>query len=137
MAGCLLAAAALMLMSRYALAGRHEIDTKQGTIKVQTFANGLEQPWGLAFLPDGRMLVTEKAGRLRIVDKDGKLSEPLKGVPKVFAEGQGGLLDVALDPKFGENSLVYLSYAEPGETAKPAPRWRAASSAPTVSTMCR
>jgi len=75
MAGCLLAAA-LMLMSRNALAAEGEIDTKQGSIKVQTFANGLEQPWGLAFLPDGRMLVTEKVGRLRIVDKDGKLSEP-------------------------------------------------------------
>jgi glucose/arabinose dehydrogenase len=118
MAGCLLAAAALMLLSRDALAAEGEIDTKQGSIKVQTFANGLEQPWGLAFLPDGRMLVTEKVGRLRIVDKDGKLSEPLKGVPKVFAEGQGGLLDVALDPKFGENSLVYLSYAEPGDNGK-------------------
>ena len=61
MASCLLAAAALMLLSRNALAEEAEIDTKQGTIKVQTFAKGLEQPWGLAFLPDGRMLVTEKA----------------------------------------------------------------------------
>ena len=64
MAGRLLAAAALMLLSRNALAAEGEIDTKQGGIKVQTFANGLSQPWGLAFLPDGRMLVTEKVGRL-------------------------------------------------------------------------
>ena len=69
MASYLLAAAALMLLSRHALAEEAEIDTKQGTIKVQTLANGLEHPWGLAFLPDGRMLVTERPGRLRIVDQ--------------------------------------------------------------------
>jgi glucose/arabinose dehydrogenase len=91
------------------------IDTKEGTLKVETFAEGLEFPWGLAFLPDGRMLVTERPGRLRIVDKNGEKPEPLKGVPKVFAEGQGGLLDVALDPKFAENGIVYLSYSEPSE----------------------
>ncbi len=84
-------------------------------VKVEAFASGLERPWGLAFLPDGRMLVTERPGRLRIVSRDGKLSPPLGGVPEVFAQGQGGLLDVALDPKFSENRLVYLSYAEPGE----------------------
>src|SRR5687767_7994087 len=59
-------------------------------------ARGLDHPWGLAFLPDGRMLVTERAGRLRIVGRDGELSEPLAGVPRVRAGGQGGLLDVAL-----------------------------------------
>jgi glucose/arabinose dehydrogenase len=83
--------------------------------RVQTVAAGLEHPWGLAFLPDGRMLVTERPGRLRIVGGDGRVSEPLAGVPQVFARGQGGLLDVALDPRFAENRLVYLSYAEPGE----------------------
>src|ERR687897_38333 len=65
----------------------------------------------LAMIP----LVTERPGRLRIVEKDGRLSKPLGGVPEVVARGQGGLLDVALDPKFEENRLVYLSYAEPGE----------------------
>jgi glucose/arabinose dehydrogenase len=69
----------------------------------------------LAFLPDGRMLVTERSGTLRLVSKDGKLSEPLSGVPEVVAEGQGGLLDVAIDPDFKSNSLVYLTYSEPGE----------------------
>jgi glucose/arabinose dehydrogenase len=78
-------------------------------------ARGLEHPWGVAVLPDGRLLVTERPGRLRIVGRDGKLSAPLTGVPKVYAQGQGGLLDVALDPGFTENRLVYLSYAEPGE----------------------
>ncbi|MGH7165814.1 MAG: PQQ-dependent sugar dehydrogenase [Nitrospiraceae bacterium] len=84
-------------------------------VRVQTVADGLEHPWGLAFLPDGRMLVTERPGRLRIVGRDGRLSEPLAGVPQVLARGQGGLLDVALDPRFATNRLVYLSYAEPGE----------------------
>jgi aldose sugar dehydrogenase len=86
-----------------------------GKVAAETVAKGLEHPWALAFLPDGRILVTERPGRLRIVSKDGKLSQPLRGVPEVQAQGQGGLLDVALDPKFEENRLVYLSYAEPGE----------------------
>jgi glucose/arabinose dehydrogenase len=77
-------------------------------------ARGLEHPWGLAFLPDGRMLVTERPGRLRIVSKDGQLSAPLTGVPKVLARGQGGLLDVALSPGFAQDRLVYLAFAEPG-----------------------
>ena len=86
-----------------------------GIIRVQTVAGGLEHPWGLAFLPGGRMLVTERPGRLRAVERDGRVSEPFAGVPPVQARGQGGLLDVALDPHFAENRLVYLSYAEPGE----------------------
>jgi glucose/arabinose dehydrogenase len=77
-------------------------------------AGGLEHPWGLAFLPDGRMLVTERPGRLRIVTGS-KLSEPLDGVPKVRAGGQGGLLDVALSLSFAQDRLVYLSFSEPGE----------------------
>jgi aldose sugar dehydrogenase len=88
--------------------------SQAGSISVVTVAEGLEQPWGLAFLPDGRMLVTEKEGRLRVVAPDGTLSEPLAGVPEVYDNGQGGLLDVALDPDFAVNQLVYLSFAEPG-----------------------
>jgi aldose sugar dehydrogenase len=83
--------------------------------QVTTVAEGLEHPWGLTFLPDGRMLVTERPGRLRLVTKDGQVSPPLKGLPQVYAEGQGGLLDVTLDPNFASNRLVYISYAEPGE----------------------
>jgi aldose sugar dehydrogenase len=82
--------------------------------KVETVTSGLENPWGLVFLPDGRMLVTERPGRMRIVERAGKLSAPLHGVPAVFARGQGGLLDVALDPQFTATQLVYWSYAEPG-----------------------
>ena len=85
-----------------------------GVVRAETVAEGLEHPWALAFLPDGRILVTERPGRLRIVGTDGRLSAPLAGVPAVHAVGQGGLLDVALDPKFAENRTVYLSYSEPG-----------------------
>jgi len=83
-------------------------------VDVTSVAKGLEHPWSLAFLPDGRMLVTERPGRLRYVSQGGALSEPIAGVPRVYAEGQGGLLDVVLDPAFGQNSTIYLSYAEPG-----------------------
>jgi glucose/arabinose dehydrogenase len=82
--------------------------------RVTEVARGLEHPWGLAFLPDVRMLVTERPGRLRIVSRDGQVEAPLTGVPEVLAQGQGGLLDVALGPNFAQDRLVYLSYAEPG-----------------------
>lgn len=83
--------------------------------QAETVAKGLERPWALEFMPDGRMIVTERPGRVRIVERDGRVSKPLEGVPRVFARSQGGLLDVALDPRFAENRFVYLSYAEPGE----------------------
>lgn len=82
--------------------------------RVVTVAHGLVNPWSLAFLPDGRLLVTERPGRMRIVGADGRAGPPLPGLPPVVAEGQGGLLDVALDPKFATNRLVYWSYSEPG-----------------------
>ena len=87
----------------------------KGVVDVQTIAKGLEHPWSLAFLPDKRMLVTERPGRLRVVGPDGRVSEPLTGVPQVYASGQGGLLDVALSPTFDQDRLVYLSFAESGE----------------------
>ncbi len=91
--------------------------TKQA-IQVETFAKGLVHPWGLAFLPDGRLLVTERPGRLRIVGRDGTLSPAVQGLPKVYASGQGGLLDVAVSPDFAASGLVFLSYAEPREGGK-------------------
>ena len=106
---------AATLLSLYGMSVDGPRDTKAGTIKVETVATGLGHPWGLAFLPDGRMLVTERSGTLRLVSKDGKLTEPLSGVPEVVVAGQGGLLDVAIDPDFKSNGLVYLSYSEPGE----------------------
>jgi aldose sugar dehydrogenase len=81
--------------------------------KVETFAKGLVVPWGLAFLPDGRALVTERPGRMRLIGKDGSLSQPLGGVPQVAAVGQGGLLDVALAPDFPASKLVYFTFSEP------------------------
>lgn len=84
-------------------------------ITIEEVASGLEVPWSLAFLPDGRMLVTERTGRLRYVGADGAVSAPIEGVPAVHAQGQGGLLDVALSPTFSDDGLIYLSYAEPGE----------------------
>jgi glucose/arabinose dehydrogenase len=111
----LIAAMAFALVSGACSAEDRVIDTESGKIKVETLASGLSHPWGMAFLPDGRMLVTERAGRLRIMGARGTLSEPLAGVPKVFAQGQGGLLDVALDPKFRKNKLIYISYAESGK----------------------
>jgi glucose/arabinose dehydrogenase len=107
-------AAALTLLASPALAQDRTVKTTAGPIRIETLASGLSHPWGLAYLPDGRMLVTERPGRLRLVASDGTVSEPLRGVPKVFAVGQGGLLDVALDPNFKDNRLVYLSYAESG-----------------------
>lgn len=89
--------------------------TSAGDVRVETVARGLVNPWAIAFLPDGRMVVTERPGRIRIVSKDGTLSPPLDGVPKVFAVGQGGLLDLILDRDYAQNHTVYFSYAEPYE----------------------
>ena len=78
-------------------------------------AQGLSNPWALAFLPDGRMLVTEKAGRLRIVERNGSVSTPLSGMPNVADSGQCGLLDVVADPQFAANQRIFFTFAEPGE----------------------
>jgi glucose/arabinose dehydrogenase len=81
--------------------------------QVETVAGGLDHPWSLAWLPDGRMLVTERPGRIRIVSPEGVLSAPVAGAPAVRAENTGGLLDIALDPAFAANHFVYLTYLEP------------------------
>ena len=83
-----------------------------GQLDVQTIASGLVNPWALAFLTDGRMLVTERAGRMRIVTLEGQVSPPLKGVPEAWASGQGGLLDVVTDKSFAQNKTIYFCYAE-------------------------
>lgn len=107
--------AALALDLGPAAAIPQTIETEAGPVRVETVAEGLKHPWGMVFLPDGRMLVTERPGTLRLVSADGSLSDPLSGVPEVVAQGQGGLLDVALDPTFITNKLIYLSYAEAGD----------------------
>ena len=105
--------AALLLPMRAASAAPQTFASSAGELKVETVAGGLVHPWSLAFLPDGRMLVTERPGRMRIVTRDGKLSPPLANVPRVFAVSQGGLLDVILDRDFARNRTIYFSYAEP------------------------
>jgi glucose/arabinose dehydrogenase len=103
--------AALLLPLRPAAA--QIFPSSAGDLKVETVAGGLDHPWSLAFLPDGRILVTERPGRMRIVSRGGKLSPPLAGVPQVLARGQGGLHDVVLDRDFAKNRTIYFSYAEP------------------------
>ena len=118
---CLVPSAALAAEPRTVSA---EVARASGTLppapplRVETVVTGLERPWSLAFLPDGRQLVTERAGRLRFID-EGRLSPPIEGVPPVFAEGQGGLFDVLPHPDFGNNRLLYLSFAHgtPGRNA--------------------
>jgi glucose/arabinose dehydrogenase len=111
-AACLVVACALA----QPLAAQQVQRSEEHAFRVVELTRGLEQPWSLAFLPDGRMLVTEKAGRLRFVGADFKLDpQPVAGLLPVTVHGQGGLMDVALHPRFAENGLVYLSYAARGE----------------------
>jgi aldose sugar dehydrogenase len=91
------------------------VKSEKAQLQVEIVADGLDHPWGLAFLPDGTMLVTERKGNLRSVTAAGEVSDPIGGVPEVDARGQGGLLDVALDPDFASNRMVYVSFAEPGD----------------------
>jgi len=88
-----------------------EIASEKAKFKVEVIAEGLENPWGLAKLPDGSLLVTERPGRVRLITPDGKLQPPLDGIPEVRAKGQGGMLDVALHPDYQKNGWVYLSYS--------------------------
>ncbi|WP_137045919.1 PQQ-dependent sugar dehydrogenase [Pseudolabrys sp. FHR47] len=94
-------------------AGAQSNTSSAGPLAVETVAKGLDHPWALAFLPDSRMLVTERPGRIRIVTAKGELSTPLANVPKVVARSQGGLLDLILDRNFAQNRTIYFSYAEP------------------------
>ena len=89
--------------------------TAAGDMRIETVASGLRHPWSVALLPEGGFLVTERSGQLRRVAADGSVSAPIDGVPTVFAKGQGGLLDVVLDPQYASNRRIWLSYAEPGE----------------------
>ena len=90
-------------------------ETASGRMRIQTIASGLEHPWAVALLPEGGFLVSERPGRLRRIAADGSVSAPLSGLPTVFAQGQGGLLDVVLDPQYAANQRIWFSYAEPGE----------------------
>jgi glucose/arabinose dehydrogenase len=108
--------AAILLTTSFVIATSTRGDntsfaSSAGQLEVQTVASGLVHPWGLAFLPDGRMLVTERPGRIRIVSANGVLSPPLQGAPKPYVGGQAGLLDVALDKDFASNRTLYVCYS--------------------------
>jgi len=105
----------LVAIAPFANAKTLSVKTETGTIQVKTIAEGLENIWGIAFLPDGSMLVTERRGRMRIVSAAGKVGEPLTGLPEIYAQGQGGLLDVVLAPDFSNSKKIYFSYSEPGK----------------------
>lgn len=113
--------------------------SQKQTFRVETLAKGLDQPWGAAFLPDGRMIFTERAGRLRFLDKDGKLSAPVKGTPTVFVRQDGGLFDVALHPDYARNGWIYLSYSSvpPGYQVQPGQDKAPNLSAPTMTYLVR
>ncbi len=106
---------AAALVTSGASAEAQVFHSSAGDLAMHIAAYGLDHPWAIAFLPDGRMLVTERPGRMRIIGKDGRLSPALGGVPQVFASGQGGLLDVVLDRSFAHNHIIYFCYAEPVE----------------------
>jgi aldose sugar dehydrogenase len=112
-------AAALLVLAHSATAAdapRSPTPGSQGDVfDVSIVAQGIEHGWGLALLPDRRMLVTERSGRMRIGDAAGKLSAPLQGLPRVAVRGQGGLLDITLSPAFATDQLVYFSFSEPGD----------------------
>jgi|SRR5690554_1170966 len=108
----LLLLAGTLLLPTWALSAT---DSERASFVVETVTDGLSNPWGLAFLPDGSMLVTERSGQMRIVTAQGKKGPPLQGLPEIVARGQGGLLDVTLDPAFGDNRQIYFSFSEPGK----------------------
>ncbi|PIF73410.1 glucose/arabinose dehydrogenase [Variovorax sp. 54] len=101
------------LGSLVVLAGCGLAGAAMAQVRAETVASGLENPWGVAFLPEGRFVVTEKPGRLRLVAADGKLGAPIQGLPPVAAGGQGGLLDVLADSGFAQNRTLYFCYSEP------------------------
>ncbi len=106
---------AMAVLAFAAAASAAEIhDSEHYRLRVVSVAEGLDHPWSIAWLPDGRMLVTEKEGRLRIVAPDGRISPPIKGLPAIADGGQGGLLDVLVDPGFPTNARIYFSFSEPG-----------------------
>lgn len=91
------------------------VKTDSGKVQLKPLVENLKEPWSMAFLPDGRLLITEKSGRLRLVENGKLLPQPISGTPQVTDRGQGGLLDVALHPQYAENGWIYLSYSARGE----------------------
>jgi len=114
--GAALALAASLAAQPVAAQDAKNVQSQKHAFRLVTLARGLEHPWSIAWLPDGRMLVTEREGRLRIVSRDFKIDpRPIEGVPRVVARSQGGLFDVVLHPKYAENGWIYLAYNGAGK----------------------
>jgi aldose sugar dehydrogenase len=120
------------------------VKSEKQTFRIEVIARDLETPWGLAFLPDGRLLITERPGRLRIVDKGRLLPDPVKGTPKVWERQDGGLLDVEVHPQYARNGWIYLAYSEtlpgytpppPDQTAPPPPQTDRGGGPPSIPSM--
>ena len=107
--------APFVLAGLLALAAAPSVAQQSPSPKAQTVASGLQNPWAVAFLPDGRFLVTERPGRLRVVNADGQVQPAVQGLPEVAAGGQGGLLDVITDSAFASNRTIYFCFSEPGK----------------------
>ena len=110
--GLLIAGIAFVSLTAFWTGANDQATTSNG-YEVEEFATGLDSPWGMAFLPDGRMLVTEKVGNLRLIDVDGTVSDPIEGLPEICVCGQGGLLDVQVHPNYDHNGWIYISYSDP------------------------
>ena len=113
--GTALALAAVLPACQARQGDARALPVSGGGVRVSEIAHGLEHPWAVALLPDGTFLVTERGGSMRRVAADGTISKPLRGLPPVWAEGQGGLLDVVLAPDFASSRRIYFSYSEPGD----------------------
>lgn len=114
-----ISALAMLLLAVAPLAAVSQVATQEHRVRIVTVASGLEHPWSLAFLPDGRILVTERPGRLRVLTKDGRLEpKPIEGLPRIDAQGQGGLMDVVPHPDFAKNGWIYWTYAQRGDGSR-------------------
>ncbi|QDZ10926.1 PQQ-dependent sugar dehydrogenase [Devosia ginsengisoli] len=104
------------LLALVPTAAAQTVESSAGNLTATVIAEGLDHPWALGFLPDGRMLVTERSGQLRVID-DGVVGEPIAGLPEVYNQGQGGLLDLALAPDFETSGQIYLTFSERAQDA--------------------
>jgi len=113
--------------------------SQKANFKAETLAKGFDQPWGMAFLPDGRLIFTERNGNIRFLNKDGSVSEPVKGTPSVFVRQDGGMLDIALHPGYAKNGWIYISYSTvpPGYQVQPGDDTAPNMSAPTMTYVVR